>query len=149
MIEKLIEFASQEKNRLKKNIIFQRKNVYYVFEKYQVELVSDDCLYVYRNQEFIGDFAHSSAAMAWCIADKFNQIELARSIMTSNFDQKRLSADIELSQKLLNIRKHSHDIVDDKIYYKISRLNSIQSQLKKMINQAKYLQNKGFKYETH
>jgi hypothetical protein len=149
MIEKLISFADQERDRLKKSIIFQRRNVYYIFETYQIESISNNCFYVYKNREFVEQFYSSSSALAWCIADKFNQIELAKSIMVSNLDQQRLVADIELSQQLRNKRTWSHDLLNNKIHYKISRLNSVRSQLKKMIDQAKYLQNKGFKYETH
>jgi len=151
MIEKILDFISEEKIRLEKNIIYRIGQTYHVFGQYRLEMLGYNDIMVYKRQESVGEFVDTKSALAWCIADKFNQIELAQSIANFSFDQRRLIDDIEITKQFLrkNQTSQHRDLLNNKFDFKLARLKSTRYQLKKMIDQAKYLQKKGFDHETH
>lgn len=151
MIEKLIEFVVEEKHRFEKNLIYRCGKDYYVFGQYQLEIVDNHSVQVSKRHDTVGQFVSTGAALAWCIADKFNQIELAKNILSVSENQQRLINDITTSQQLMKKNRYrgQRELLNSKIYIKTCHVKSYQQQLKKMIDQTKYLQSKGFNYETH
>lgn len=150
MIDTFINFFQQEKNKIDYNIIVKKGSNYHVFGQYMICQELNNSITVYKRKDFVAEFSATNAALAWCIADKFNQIELSKNIKHFDENHRRLVDDIGINKKLVErSKKHRENLLLTKLSIKIDRLKYNHIQLKKMIDQAKYLQYKGFYHEDH
>lgn len=138
-----------EKLRLQKDIISKSTDGYLVFAVYDIK-VNDQAsvVDVYKHDEFVGKFASLKNALAWCTADKFNQIALCNMLVNLDHSLSRLQNEIHVTKQSLKTSTKNKQILTSKIYTKISVLENVKIQLKKSIEQAKYLQIRGFYHET-
>lgn len=150
MINTFINFFQQEKNKINKDIIVKKGNNYYAFGQYLIAKECNNSITVYKRKDFVAEFSATNSALAWCIADKFNKIELSKNIRHFDENHRRLIDDIEINKKLVSrSNKRRENLLLTKLSTKIERLKYNHIQLKKMIDQAKYLQHKGFYHEDH
>ena len=98
----------------------------------------------------IHSFSTKRIAMAWCTADKYNQLNMGNEILVLDRKKQALAADIYTRKSMGERGKHEvfYEIVNTKIQTKIDRYNSVSTELEKCVNQAKYIQIRGFLNET-
>lgn len=149
----LNEFDNAFRNELKAmkiEIIWKNSNdEYEVFSKYKI-VPKKPGYEVYQNDDLVGKFQQSKAALSWCIADKFARYTMARDIMNTDRELLNISNDIFVRASVANSAKKAgfKEIIDTKLESKIVRKKMLESQMTKFVNSAKYLQQRGFINET-
>ena len=148
--QKLERFAEREfKRNLDNMIVKENDGSYIVFGKYRVA----QHLYGYMVSTWSDDihcFDSKRNAVSWCVADKFNQLTLANTILNLDRRKQTLTADIHCRQSIgrRSQSTHSYEIINMKVQPKQILLNSVSSELEKCVNLAKYMQIRGFSNET-
>jgi hypothetical protein len=146
---KLLALAQKELPALMENVIVNEGDGYRAFGHYTINRSSDNGYYVECKQNPIGTFSSTKSALAWCIADKYKQINLARSILLLDEEMVAQKNDIDARKQLARISKNSSftETVNTKISYRIVQYQSVKLELSKCIDQAKYMQIRGFSNE--
>jgi hypothetical protein len=101
-------------------------------------------------QQQIHVFGNKRTAISWCVATKYNQHALADEIKVLDNKCTALANDIHC-RKTVGLHSRNQDfyeMVATKIQPKLARYDSINTELEKCINRAKYLQIRGFNNET-
>jgi len=149
--QKLDRFAAREfKRNLDSTILKDQNDSYIAFGKYQ--LIPNKHQYEVRtiNNDLIAAFGNKRIAISWCVADKYNQINLA--IYIKNLDRKKqeMSSDIQVSKAQADRSTNSDfvEVVLTKLQPKIEQFALLNNELEKCLNSAKYLQLRGFQNET-
>jgi len=150
--QKLDRFAKREFNRNVNSMILKDivSDSYIAFGKYR--LIANKHQYEVRtiDNDFVASFGNKRIAISWCVADKYNQINLA--IYIKNLDRKKqeMSSDIQVSKAQAD-RSNNSDFVEvvlTKLQPKIEQFALLNNELEKCLNLAKYLQLRGFQNET-
>lgn len=149
--DKLERFAEQElKRNLHTMIVPDDEGGYVAFGSYR--LVPDTRGYkVYTmTSDTQHIFSNKRSAISWCVADKFNQLNLAQNIRILDQKKQILEADIHCRRTSAERSKTQsfYETVNTKIQPKLDRYNSLNAELEKCLNSAKYLQIRGFNNET-
>jgi hypothetical protein len=146
IIEKLADIMRGEIDAFSSNIMFKLGNQYQLFEQYMVEQTTDKRYSVTKTRQDSRLFYRMQSAVAWCIADKFKQYETSRLITDLDRRSRSIKNDVDLTRLMMNrvqdLEKKS--IIAAKLVSKQDTLKSLENQLTKCINQAKYWQIKGF-----
>ena len=149
--DKLERFAEQEIKRNIHTLIVPDDNGGYVaFGQYH--LVPDTQGYrVYTLTSDVSSlFSNKRSALGWCVADRYNQLNLAQNIRILDQKKQILEADIHCRRTTAERSKTQdfYETVNTKIQPKIDKYNSLNAELEKCLNSAKYLQIRGFNNET-
>ena len=147
---KVERWAEHElKRNIEKIIVPDDCGGYIVFGRYRIS-PSDTGFTVSNWDSDVHTFGSKRAAMSWCVADKRKQFKLANEIISLDRKDQQLSADIHCRRGVASRSRHEsfYEIVNMKIQPKIDVYNQVHSELEKCINQAKYLQIRGFSNET-
>jgi len=148
--KKLEAFAEREIATIQNNLIVSDgKGGFYAFGKYKI--VPDNNMFVVNmsTQDPVR-FGSKRSAISWCIADKLNQYLLARTIHTLDNKKHSLAADIRC-RKTIAEQSQSADFkeaVFTKVQSKVEYLSTLNTELEKCLNSAKYMQIRGFSNET-
>lgn len=146
--QKLIDLARQELPALAENLIVQNEVGYRVFDRF--DIVREDNLYsVSHNGQDCGKFGSTRTALSWCIAEKYQQYNLAIEIL--QLDQRSTWAKqcIETRENLARRGQNDfHNTVSTKLQHRRAVKHQIDIELEKCIKRAKYLQNRGFANDT-
>lgn len=132
------------------SLIWQNNNGdYEAFGKYRIVPMYPG-YNVYINDDFKGYFNSTRTAISWCVADKYQQYNLARDLL--NYDTKlaNIKNDIFVRAAIANKTRDFalRENIEIKLELKILHKRNIESHLTKCLNWAKYLQQKGFENET-
>ena len=148
--EKLEQFATKEIRRLSDSLIVpDGKNGYNVFGKYHIMPVADQFMVKIKNRDPL-TFGSKRSAISWCVADRLNQISLARDIHLLDNKKHSLAADIKCRRALAE-RSRSQDFYESvtiKMQNKVDYYHALSNELEKCINSAKYWQIRGCSNET-
>jgi len=147
---KVERWAEHELQRnMEKIILPDACGGYVVFGRYRIHPLGAGFTVSTWYQD-IHTFGSKRAAMSWCVADSQNQFKLANELISLDRKDQQLSADIYCRRNVANRGRHEsfYEIVNMKIQPKIDVYNQVHSELEKCINQAKYLQIRGFSNET-
>ena len=147
--QKLAQIARQELNKIQNDLILQDGEKYLVFGRYTIQRDGQGYKVVNAANNF-GRFTSTRSALAWCIADRHNDINLAIRIRQLDSLAERYQADLQVRNLLANRAKtedHWETIVSKLDITRVKFL-SIQDELSKCVNRAKYYQNRGFSNET-
>lgn len=146
LAKRLAEIAQNEVDSLLPNIILKIGNRYRLFDTYTIEKNQNKTCTVVKKYRDPKIFFTMRSAVAWCIADKFQHYETARSIVELDRQCNAIKQDLEISNVLLGRIKESfqQQIVSSKIASKRDTLKSLEKQLTKCVNLTKYWQIKGF-----
>jgi len=144
-VDLLSNIIKEGYNTVSRDAIFKTKNGYKLFGAYEVTCNVSFCSVTKGSQE-PRYFSTIKIATAWCIADKINNINLARQIAELDVKCTSIKNDIDASKQRLACIKNNdmQDIVFAKISSKEDTLRIAKNQLTKCINLAKYWQIKGF-----
>lgn len=146
--QKLSALADRELPHLIANHIINIGNGYRVFGKYIITQENGEHR-VDVDTGWSGLFGTAKSALAWCIADKNNQLKLAAEIYQLDGHATRLRNDIKT--RLSIARKSSgnfQETVENKISKRQEQRQAVENELSKCINSTKYWQLRGFINET-
>jgi hypothetical protein len=132
------------------NLIWQNDNgVYEVFDRYQIEPLRPG-YQVRCSATDVGVFHSSRTAMSWCIADKFNQFTLAQELKDIDAKLHNIATDIAVRAAIAerSTNWNFRNEIGTKLETKIIHKKTMENQLTKCVNLAKYLQQRGFNNET-
>jgi hypothetical protein len=98
----------------------------------------------------IHSFSTKKTAMSWCTTDHQQQYNLSNQILVLDCKKQALAADIYCRQTIgeRGRTESFYEIINMKLQPKIDQYNSVTAELEKCVNQAKYMQIKGFNNET-
>jgi hypothetical protein len=140
----------QEFKDLVPNTIWESsEGVYEVFGKYQI-LLENPGYRVYCSDTDIGTFTSTRTALSWCIADKYQNYNLARNLLLVDNKLGALTDDIKM-RATLGDRSNNlsfKETVGTKLETKIIHKKQLENQLAKWVSWAKYCQQRGFNNET-
>lgn len=142
--DKLTQLAERELPALLDHVIIDEGNQYRVFGKYTIQRVPLG-YEVNVTTGWSGQFGTAKSALAWCIADKNNQLNLAKEIYQLDQNATRLRNDIQ--GRLQIAHKHSGsflETVEIKVSKRQEQSQAVENELSKCINSAKYWQLRGF-----
>ena len=146
--QKLAALAEQELPKLLDHVIVADGEKYRVFGSYVLRQTTQGYALTYQDCP-VGTFTSTRSAVAWCIADKNRQYNLANEIKHLDFTLLRLRNDIEVRG---GQARKSHgsfwETVTAKAQHKQSQRQQIENELTKCINSAKYWQLRGSNNET-
>jgi len=146
--QKLAELVQRELPQLLNQIIIDDGGKYRAFGIYVIESSSHGYT-VTRRDHAIGTFSSSKSALAWCIADRNNQLNLAREIQNLDFTLVRLRNDIQIRGSIAKTsRGQLWETAHVKAAQRYEHSRHIENELTKCINSAKYQQLRGFNNET-
>jgi len=148
--QKLEHWAERElKRNIESMIIDDGNGSIVVFGRYYIEPV-DTRFRVSTWDREIHCFSSKKTAMSWCTADHRCHYNLSNTILVLDRKKQSLAADIYCRkvQADKGTTEDFYEIVNMKVQPKIDHFNSVNSELEKCINQAKYIQIRGFNNET-
>lgn len=148
--QKLEKFAERElKRNIDSLILDDADGGIIAFGRYHIEPV-DTRFQVSTWDRVIHCFSSKKIAMSWCTADKYNHLNLSNMILILDRKKQVLAADI-YCRKAMGDRGRTelfYEIINMKIQPKIDLYSSVVTELEKCVNQAKYMQIRGFNNET-
>jgi len=148
--QKLEKWAEKEiKRNLDHMIVNDDNGGYVAFGKYHLEPQTHG-VQVSTWDRTIHVFANKRTALSWCVADKYNQFSVANNILVLDRKKQLLAADIHCRRGMAERGRTSlfYETVNTKIEPKVAQYNSVNAELEKCINSAKYMQIRGFNNET-
>jgi len=146
--QKLAALAEKELPKLLDQVIVADGEKYRVFGSYVMRQTAQGYAVAYKDDP-VGTFTSTRSAVAWCIADKNRQYNLANEIQHLDFTLLRLRNDIEVrggqAQKSYG---NFWETVSAKAAHRKEQSQQIENELTKCINSAKYWQLRGSNNET-
>ena len=149
--KKLEQFAERElKRNLHAIIVPDDENGYVAFGQYHLVPVANGVKVHTATSDASMLFGSKRTAISWCVADRYNQLNLAKNIRILDQKKQILEADINCRRTAAERSRSEgfYEIVNTKIQPKLDKYNSLNAELEKCLNSAKYLQIRGFNNET-
>lgn len=141
-----IDIAESELERMAHNLILPAAGGYRVFRDYFICRRHGRWCVTKRHNDMI-EFTTSRSALAWCIADKHQQWDLARRIQ--QLDERVAITDRGLAPRLMRFTAGSRNTaLAAKIQHRQQQRFNVKSELDKCVSRAKYLQIRGFRNDT-
>jgi len=146
--QKLAALAEQELPKLLDSVIVADGEKYRVFGSYVLRPTAQGYAVAYKDDP-VGTFTSTRSAVAWCIADKNRQYNLANEIQHLDFTLLRLRNDIEVRGGQARKSYGTFwETVSAKAAHRREQSQQIENELTKCINSAKYWQLRGSNNET-
>ena len=146
--QKLAALAEQELPKLLNHVIIADGEKYRVFGSYVLRQTAQGYAVAYKDDP-VGTFTSTRSAVAWCIADKNRQYNLANEIQHLDFTLLRLRNDIEVrGGQARKSYGNFWETVSAKAAHRKEQSQQIENELTKCINSAKYWQLRGSNNET-
>jgi hypothetical protein len=145
---KLVALAAKELPLLLDKVILEDGKKYRAFGKYTIQPVSEGFQVRLRDDE-IGTFSGTKPALAWCVADNLNHLNLARQIKELDQSITRLRNDIYVRRALADrTAGHTWENLINKTSARQEHTQVLEKELAKCISLAKYWQLRGNSDET-
>jgi hypothetical protein len=145
---KLAALAARELPLLLDKVIIEDGKKYRAFGKYTIQPIPAGVQVRMRDDE-IGTFSGTKSALAWCIADNLNHLNLARQIQQLDQSITRLRNDIYVRRALADrTAGHIWENLINKTSARHEHTQVLEKELAKCINLAKYWQLRGNSDET-
>jgi hypothetical protein len=148
--QKLEQWAERELARsIGDMLISDEQGGIIAFGKYYIQPDKTGCA-VNTWDRHIHNFSTKRTAMAWCTFDRHQQYNSANTLLVLDRKKQALAADIYCRKTLGERGSHEsfYEIINMKIQPKIDQYNSVNNELEKCVNRAKYIQIRGFNNET-
>jgi hypothetical protein len=147
--QRLEQLAQQGLDLVKHNMIWQESGRYHVFGEYEIAATKQGCELICSRRD-PQRFSTVKSALAWCIAHKFQRLDVAQEIAELDQRRQRDQADLEVRGQLA--RRHTNadrrEMAMLKADQRRQQLELTELRLDKCINLAKYWQIRGFNNET-
>jgi hypothetical protein len=145
---KLAALAERELPRILDQVIIEDGEKYRAFGKYTIH-PKEGLFQVCVRDDNIGIFSGTKSALAWCIADNLNHLNLARQIKELDQSIVRLRNDIYVRRSLAERTSgHTWENLINKTSARQEQSQILEKELAKCINLAKYWQLRGNSDET-
>ena len=146
IFDRLAEIVQVDIDTIGRNAMIKVDDHYELFDQYVVAKNKDHTYSVTKHLRDARLFNSVRSAAAWCISDKLQQYETARTIAELDHQHQVIRQDVDTAQQLLSRITDwtKRDIVTAKLSHKQAQLIQLQNQLTKCVNLAKYWQIKGF-----
>jgi hypothetical protein len=144
-LQEFMCIVRSELRRLDRDLILSESGGYRAFQDYFLCAVSGGWR-VTKRRDVVAEFTSSRTALAWCIADKYQQWDLARRIQ--QLDQRLFITDRGLDLRQRRAQQHSSSLLLAKIQHRQQQRFTTKSELDKCVSRAKYLQIRGFRNDT-
>lgn len=145
-LQGLLDIASSELERLDQDLILPQGRGYRIFRDYRLQR-NRWGWQLTKGLNPIAEFTTSRSALAWCIADKHQQWDLARRIQ--QLDQRIAITDSGLAPRLLRFTTGSRNpALAAKIQHRQQQRFTAKAELDKCVSRAKYLQIRGLRNDT-
>ena len=141
--ERMIQ--SEFKN-VESNLVWQNEDGdYELFGKYRIVSVRPGYR-VYCSEQEAGVFSSTRTAVSWCIADKYSNFNLAQELLTIDRKLELLKNDIFVRSAVADRSKQAQfrEDIGTKLETKIIYKKTLEAELIKCINWAKYKQQSEF-----
>lgn len=148
-VAKLERMVSGDLPKLAQNFFDRHGDRYHVFDRYEIRLHRQQYQVIKLTSDPIS-FGSLPTAVAYCIADKYQQHNLSLQIRQLDEKVRMLRQDIDV-RDACRTRIKNADIREAaalKLQHRKDRLRSLSSHLDKYVNQAKYWQIRGFNNEA-
>lgn len=146
-IDKLVDLARREIPQIQDNLILRTRDGYSVFGIYHMR-ERQGRYQIFKGLDPQGEFGSRKTALAWCIADKYQQLNLARRIQQLDQHDQYREAACKLRRQCLKNGDDRQDWLITKIQYREQQKKHNRTELQKCVNLAKYLQTRGFQDDT-
>jgi len=145
---KLAALAERELPKILNQVIIEDGEKYRAFGKYTILPIPDGFQVCLRDDD-IGIFSTTKSALAWCIADNLNHLNLARQIQQLDQSITRLRNDIYVRRGQADRSAgHVWENLINKTSARQQQSQILEKELAKCINLAKYWQLRGNSDET-
>lgn len=145
---KLAALAERELPKILNQVIIEDGEKYRAFGKYTIRPMPDGFQVCLRDDD-IGIFSTTKSALAWCIADNLNHLNLARQIQQLDQSITRLRNDIYIRRGQADRSAgHAWENLINKTSARQQQSQVLEKELAKCINLAKYWQLRGNSDET-
>ena len=145
---KLAALAQRELPRILDRVIIEDGEKYRVFGKYTIHPVEAGFQVCLRD-DAVCVFSSTKSALAWCIADNLYRFNLARQIKELDQSVVRLRNDIYVRRSLAERTSgHTWETLISKATVRQTHSQTLEKELAKCINLAKYWQLRGNSDET-
>lgn len=147
-LQKFERILLEDFEKIKNNVIFVNGNNFEVFGCYTITKNSQSTT-VKKFGNVIGEFTSTRTALSWCVADKYNQINLADQIKSLDTQKERIATDIDANMAIATSARQSMfaEVTELKLDTKRRLLVNIDQRLDKCVTFAKYWQLRGFENE--
>ena len=147
--QRLEQLAQQGLDLVKHNMIWQEAGRYHVFGEYEISVTAQGVDLACRRRD-PQRFSSVKSALAWCIAHKFQRLDVAQEIAELDRCRQRDQADIEVRGQLARRHRDANrrEMAMLKADQRRQQLELTELRLDKCINLAKYWQIRGFNNET-
>lgn len=132
------------------NAIWQNDDgVYEVFGRYSINPEKSGYR-VFSSATDVGVFSTTRTALSWCVADKYQDYNLARELYELDTKLYNLTNDISIRANLgdRSSTPEFKEHIITKLETKIIRKKELENRLTKCVSYAKYYQQRGFNNET-
>jgi hypothetical protein len=147
-LDRLQHLVEADLPDLAKNAIVPLSDtVYQVFDRYVLNIQKSRRAQLMRYGNLVSEFTSARLALAWCIADKYNQQRLREQILQLDQQKSMLINDLAVRTALAE-RMRDRTFVEAKIDTRRHLLQQLDFRLDKCVNLAKYWQTQGFNNET-
>jgi len=138
-----------EEHLLHPNSILQSKDTIRAFGVYTI-VKEKTHFKIYKNKDLATEISSAKCALAWCIADKYNDTCLAHKIKTQDYQYSSKKYEIACYKNILNstVPTSRKIPIEHKLQETFIQAKYIKKHLDKCLNLAKYYQLKGFENET-
>lgn len=146
IFNRLAEIVQGDMDEIGRNAMLKVGDHYELFDQYVVAKHKDHTYSVTKRLRDTRLFNSIRSAAAWCISDKLQRYETARTIADLDHRHQIVKQDVDTAQQFLARTTDwiKRDIVTAKLLHKQAQLTQLQNQLTKCVNLAKYWQIKGF-----
>jgi hypothetical protein len=149
--QKLERFAEREFQRNLHTMIIEDKDGGYIaFGRYRIIPNGYRVDVLTLSEDLAGSFSNKRTAISWCVADKYNQLNLAANIKNLDIKKQSMENDLYVTRSQADRSRNTDftEVVLTKLQPKVERLSLLNNELEKCLNSAKYLQLRGFQNET-
>lgn len=151
LFKKIERVLGPEIQVLQDNIIVpsNRNNVYDVFNRYELHKTANGAEVRLKRGDTIHTFSSVKSALSWCIAERYQQSNLAKTILETDQQMFRYECDVAVSGGILSKVKDTSrkETLKLKHEHKCELLKDAKIRLEKCTNLAKYWQIRGFSNE--
>jgi len=146
--KKLVQWADRELERRAKDVFLKIGSKVIAFGRYII--TQRDADFEVDDQTTVRTFSNSKTATSWCVADRYQQVDLAQRIYQLDQHRRRLRDDIRTRSGIAERSANTHlfDRITSKLQSRRDFLSGIDRELDKCVAKAKYLQSQGFDNET-